>query len=115
MRLQEHIRKVLKEETNYMKVLLRRMPKEYIDKMDEEFDSSLNYTGSLFIKSYNSDPKKLSLQQFTYMVIQDLIGLLNIRHTLRHYLPEDWFDDVMDTLSKHYKKRIVSMYNVLKR
>ena len=115
MNLQEHIRIVLKEETDYMRVLLRRMPQENIDKMDKEFDSSLNYIGSLFIKSYNSDPKKLSLYQFTRMVIQDLIGLLDIRHTLRHYLPEDWFEDVMVGLSKHYKKRITSMYNVLKR
>ena len=58
MNIQEHIKKVLKEETDYMRMLLRRMPQENIDKMDKEFDSSLNYIGSIFIKSYNSDPKK---------------------------------------------------------
>lgn len=47
------------------------------------------------------------------MVIIDLMSLLNVRN----HLPNDveWYDDVLNSLSKHYKKRITSMYNVLKK
>ena len=60
MNLQEHIRKVLKEETDHLRMMLRRLPSKTVKKMDEEFDSSLNYISKMFIKTYKSDPRKLS-------------------------------------------------------
>ena len=112
MNLQEHIRKVLKEETDHLRMMLRRLPSKTVKKMDEEFDSSLNYISKMFIKTYKSDPRKLSEHEFTRMVIIDLMSLLDVRN----HLPNDveWYDDVLNGLSKHYKKRITSMYNVLK-
>ncbi len=107
------LRKVLKEETDHLRMMLRRLPSKTVKKMDEEFDSSLNYISKMFIKTYKSDPRKLSEHEFTRMVIIDLIMILDVRN----YLPNDaeWYDDVVNSLSKHYKKRITSMYNVLKK
>ena len=113
MRLQEHIRKVLKEETDHLRMMLRRLPSKTVRKMDEEFDSSLNYISKMFIKTYKSDPRKLSEHEFTRMVIIDLMSLLDVRN----HLPNDveWYDDLLKSLAKHYQKKITSMYNVLKK
>ena len=109
----ENIRKVLKEETNYTRMLLRRLPTDILNNIDNLFNSSLNYISKMFIKTYKSDPRKLSEHEFTRMVIIDLMSLLNVRN----HLPNDveWYDDLLNSLSKHYKKRITSMYNVLKK
>ncbi len=56
MKLQEHIRKVLREETNIIRKILRRLP---IEKMDYEFKSSLNYVSSIFLKNFKGNPRKL--------------------------------------------------------
>ena len=113
MNLQESIIRILREETNYLRMLSRRLPDYDIEKMDEYVDGSINYSSKIFIRNYKSDPTKLSLREFTRMVITDLITLLEIRH----YFPNDveWYEDLVKDLSKHYQKRITSMYNVLKR
>ena len=110
--LQESIRRILKEETDHLRMMLRRLPSKTVKKMDEEFDSSLNYISKMFIKTYKSDPRKLSEHEFTRMVIIDLMSLLDVRN----HLPNDveWYDDVLNSLSKHYKKRITSMYNEIR-
>jgi hypothetical protein len=107
------VKKILKEETDHLRMMLRRLPSKTVRKMDEEFDSSLNYISKMFIKTYKSDPRKLSEHEFTRMVIIDLMSLLDVRN----HLPNDveWYDDVLNGLSKHYKERISSMYNVLKK
>ena len=113
MNLEEHIRRVLKEETDHLRMMLRRLPPKTVRKMDEEFDSSLKFISKMFIKTYKSDSRKLSEHEFTRMVMMDLISLLEVRN----YLPNDveWYDDLVNSLSKHYQKRITSMYNVLSR
>ena len=46
----ENIRKVLKEETNYTRMLLRRLPTDILNNIDNLFNSSLNYISKIFIK-----------------------------------------------------------------
>ena len=113
MNLQESIIRILREETNYLRMLSRRLPDYDKEKMDKEFNSSLNYISKMFIKNYKSDPAKLSIHEFTRMVMVDFISILQVRR----YLPDDveWYEDLVKGLSKHYQKRITSMYNVLKR
>jgi hypothetical protein len=113
MNLQEHIRKVLQEETNYLRMLLRRLPTETLENIDKEFDSSLNYISKIFIKNYKSHPNKLSERNFEKMVITDFISIIGVRN----YLPDDiqWSDDLTNELIKMYKGRIKSMYRVLKK
>jgi hypothetical protein len=111
--IQEHIRRVLQEETNYLRMLLRRLPKETLDKIEKEFDSSLNYVSKIFIKKYKSDPNRLLEHQFAKLVIIDFINMMSVRH----YLPDDieWKDDLTNELIEKYKDRIKSMYRVLKK
>ena len=113
MNLQEHIRKVLQEETNYLRMLIRRLPTEILENIEKDFNSSLNYISKLFIKKYNSDPNSLSEHQFAKMVIMDFISMIRVRH----YLPDDieWKDDLTNELTEKYKDRIKSMYRVLKK
>jgi hypothetical protein len=109
--IQEHIRKVLQEETNYLRMLLRRLPTETLEKVEKEFDSSLNYVSKIFIKKYKSDPNRVSEHQFAKLVIIDFINMMSVRH----YLPDDieWKDDLTNELIEKYKDRIKSMYRVL--
>jgi len=118
MNLQEHIRKVLQEETNYLRMLLRRLPTEALENIDGVFNSSLNYITKIFIKTYKSDPNKLSERDFARMVITDFISLMEVKHTFaRHYLPDDiqWSNDLTNELTEKYKGRIKSMYRVTKK
>jgi len=111
MSLQEQIRRVLQEETNYLRMLLRRLPTETLEKVEKEFDSSLNYVSKIFIKKYKSDPNRVSEHQFAKLVIIDFINMMSVRH----YLPDDieWKDDLTNELIEKYKDRIKSMYRVL--
>ena len=83
------------------------------ERLESEFQDSLNYVSRSFLLSYKADSKKLTKKQFIWMVIQDLIDGLNLTRILPADL--DWMRDVQNSLSEHYKDRISSMYNVLKK
>jgi|APGre2960657404_1045060.scaffolds.fasta_scaffold05211_5 hypothetical protein len=114
MNLQEQIRKVLKEETNYIRMMLRRIPSRILEKMDEEFGSSLHYVSKIFIKSFKSDPGLLTEEEFSRMVIMDLLTSLSVRqYFYGGEMSEEIIDGLAKQLTKHYQERITSMYNVL--
>ena len=110
MNLQENIRRILREETNFMRILMRRFSQE---RLDSEFQNSLNYVSKIFLSSYSADSKKLTKKQFIWMVIQDLIDGIE----LTRILPADleWMRGVHNSLTEYYIERITSMYNVLKK
>lgn len=110
MNLQEDIKRILQEETSFIKTILRRVHPNLLEK---EFSSSLRYISSLFIKNYKSNPKNLTEYEFMRMVAIDLIQILN----LRNILPKDieWYDKALNSLIDYYKERMSSMYNVLKK
>jgi len=101
---------ILNEVTNPMLLIFRRVPQERLDK---EFESSLNYISRLFIKNYKSNPRKLSEQEFTRMVAIDLIQMLDFRNIFPNDV--EWYEDVIKTLINHYDDRTSTMYNVLKK
>jgi len=105
------VRKILKEDVNIMRMILRRIRPEILDK---EFDRSLNRIGRFFIKDSKSDPKKLPLRRFRQMVIADLIYSLG-HHKYNLFNDQEWDVEIFDDLSEYYKERISSMYNVLKK
>ena len=114
----ENIKKVLKEETNYTRMLLRRLPTDILNNIDNLFNSSLNYISKIFIKSYNSDPNKLSEREFIRRVIEDFLSITGARH----YLPDQesdeytqWSKTLTNELTNKYKDKIKSMYRVLKK
>jgi len=103
------------QENNIIKTILRRLPSETLDKMDDEFKSSLNYVSSVFLRDLKGRSELLPEKEFKREVIVDLITLLE----LEYYLPEDvdwfeWYEDVVKFLTKQYDKRMSSMYRTLK-
>jgi hypothetical protein len=105
------VRKMFEEDVNIMRMILRRIRPEILDK---EFDRSLNRLGRFFIKDSKSDPKKLPLRRFRQMVIADLIySLGDPKYNL--FDDSEWDVEIFDDLSEYYKERISSMYNVLKK
>ena len=108
MNLQESIRRILREETKHLNMILRRIN---VDDLEKKFNESLKYISKLFVNNYKSSPSKLSKNEFTRMVLIDLID--GIR--LRHYFPEDieWYDDVIKSLQEHYEDRIEFRYKKL--
>jgi hypothetical protein len=110
MKIEEQIRKVLREETNRMNVILRRLPSDKLEEIEEDFTSILNQASKEFKSGfkYGTDPRKLSLSNFKIKVISELIYTLE----LRNYLPNDisW-----SILYSHYVERIESRYENLKK
>jgi len=103
------------QENNIIKTILRRLPSETLDKMDDEFKSSLNYVSSVFLRDLKGRSELLPEKEFKREVIVDLITLLE----LEYYLPEDvdwfeWYEDAVKFLTKQYDKRMSSMYRTLK-
>lgn len=110
MNLQENIQRILREETNFIRIIMRRFSQE---RLESEFQDSLNYVSRTFLLTYKSDSKKLTKKQFIWMVIQDLIDGLNLTRILPADL--DWMKGVQNSLSEYYRDRITTMYNVLKK
>jgi hypothetical protein len=111
--IQEHIRKVLQEETNYLRMITRRLPPDKLYNLEGDFKSSLYYISNMFVKQYKAKSSNLSEKEFIRAVIVDLISIIE----LRRYFPDnvEWYENSVDALSKHYKKRIIQMYKALKR
>jgi len=103
--LKETIRKVLKEDTNQMNIILRRLPADKSEKIEEIFTLILNHTSKLFQDGfkYKTNPRELSLSNFKIKIIKKLMTMLE----LQDFLPDDisW-----PILYAHYVDRIESRY-----
>jgi hypothetical protein len=105
MKLKESIRRILKEETKLISLILRRVE---IDKLNEEFNESLDHSSDMFFR----DPE-MTLDMFTHIVISMTID--GIHHDIHSRMPEDsqWYNDVFNSLKNYYKKQIKHRYNQL--
>ena len=101
MNLQESIRRILREETKQLNMILRRIS---IDELEEEFRYSLNYVSKLFKKN------KTNRHQFKKMIISDLVSNLVLRHRFPEY-PE--FSKFYIALEKFFKNEINSKFDSL--
>ena len=104
------IRRILREETNQMRTILRRIPADKAERMDEEFISILDQASMSFQDGfrYGTNPEKLTLSNFKMVVLKSLMNGLR----LRDYLPDDisW-----PILYKHYVDIIESRYEEIKK
>lgn len=101
MNLQESIRRILREETKHLNMILRRID---VDELEEEFRYSLNYISKLFKKN------KTNRHQFKKMIITDLISNLLLRHRFQEY-PE--FSKFHTALANHFNDEINSKFDSL--
>jgi len=109
MNLQESIRKVLREETNTLTMILRRVNS---DDLEREFEESLDMASTWFLNlTFNG--LAVNLNRFIDVAISNTID--GIHYDLYSTLPEDlqWYEDVKETLKDYYKDRIKVRYKKL--
>ena len=111
MRLKENIRRVLKEETDYLRIIRRRVPH---DDLEREFEESLDMASDMmsrYIKIHVGNA--MNLKRFIDVTTSILMD--GIHHELYSNLPEEleWYKDVKETLKDYYKDRIKVRYKKL--
>jgi len=110
MNLQESIRRILKEETNLIKMIQRRVP---VEVLELEFDESLNMASDMFFRFIKNGERTTSLKSFVELTVSILVD--GIHSELYSTIPEDveWYDDVRKSLEEYYKDRIKVRYKKL--
>ena len=110
MNLQESIRRVLREETNLIKMILRRVQH---DDLEREFEESLDLASNRFFRFIEEYGDIINLDRFINVAISSTID--GIHYDLYSTLPEDvqWYEDVKETLKEYYKDRIKTRYKKL--
>lgn len=111
MNLQESIIRILKEETDYLRIIRRRVPP---DDLEREFEESLDMASNLMLRYIKKDREDvMNLKGFINVTISILID--GIHHELYSTIPEEyqWYDKVQETLKDYYKDRIKTRYRKL--
>lgn len=111
MNLQESIRRVLKEETDYFRMIRRRVPQ---DDLEREFEESLDMASDNFSYfMFKNRGEVMDLKNFTDITTSILID--GIHHELYSSIPNEyeWYDKVKETLKDFYKDRIEVRYRKL--
>jgi len=109
MNLQEHIRKVLREESKSILMIRRRVPD---DDLEREFSESLDMSSNMF-NTNKENGDVMSLNRFTHITISILID--GIHYELYSTIPEDshWYSEVEESLKDFFKDRIKHRYKKL--
>lgn len=110
MNLQESIRRVLKEETDYLRMIRRRVPH---DDLEREFEESLDMASNMLRNVNKNDGSVMTLERFIGVTTSILMD--GIHHELYSTIPEDvqWYNEVKETLKDFYKDRIEVRYRKL--
>ena len=109
MNLQEHIRRVIREETKIPLTLLRRFS---INELDDEFLESFEFAYNL------TKRRKVSTSFFLSELINTTVNVMidSLHWKLVSTLPDDvfWVDVIRNELENLYRDRIIQMYNETK-
>jgi len=109
MNLQEHIRRVIREETKIPLTLLRRFS---INELDDEFLESFEFAYDL------TKRRKVLTSSFLSELINTTVHVMidSLHWKLVSTLPDDvfWFDVIRNELENLYRDRIIQMYNETK-
>jgi len=110
MNLQESIRRILKEETDYFRMIQRRVPH---DDLEREFEESLDMASNMLRNVNKNDGSVMTLERFIGVTTSILMD--GIHYELYSTIPEDvqWYEDVKETLKDYYKDRIKVTYKRL--
>jgi len=110
MSLQENIRRVLREEINYLTIILRRV---LPDDLEREFSESLDMSSNMFFNLIKNGGGTMTFKRFIDVTISILMD--GIHHELYSNLPEEleWYQKVIESLKNYYKNRIKTRYRKL--
>jgi hypothetical protein len=112
MNLQEHIRKVLREERNLSLFIRRRVPHHELEK---EFKESLDMASDMFFNEYKMNKNVMKLGRFTDITIS--ITIDGIHYALFSTMPDgsEWYIDAHNALKEYYQDIIESRYKELQK
>lgn len=110
MNLQESIRRILREGTDYLRIIQRRVPN---NDLEREFAESLDMASNMLFNLDKNGGGVMNLDRFINLTIS--ITIDGIHHELFSKLPEDipWYNEVKETLKDYYKGRIEVRYRKL--
>ena len=108
--LQESIRKVLREETNTLTMILRRV---HPNELEREFEESLDMASDNLFYRIRNGKGVMDLKSFIDVTTSILMD--GIHYDLYSTLPEDvqWYEDVKEALKEYYRDRIKVTYKRL--
>lgn len=110
MNLQESIIRILKEETDYLRIIRRRVPP---DDLEREFEESLDMASNMLRNINKNDGSVMTLKRFIDVTASILMD--GIHHELYSTIPEDvqWYNEVEETLKDYFTDRIEVRYRKL--
>ena len=108
--LYESIKRILKEETNLIKMIRRRVP---VEVLELDFDEALDAAERVFFYRIKNGEGTMTLKRFVELTASILVD--GIHSELYSTIPEDvqWYDDVQKSLQEYYKDRIKVRYKKL--
>jgi predicted ribosome quality control (RQC) complex YloA/Tae2 family protein len=112
MNLQEQIRKVLREETKLIKMILRRVPH---DDLERKFKESLDATSNNLFNLIINGGGVMPLDRFIDITVSRLIDRIHYELYSTMPLESQWYDEVKDSLKDYYKDRIEVRYTQIMR
>ena len=108
--IQEHIRRILREENSLLPMIRRRIPH---DDLEREFIKSLDMASGMLVNLSQNGGGIRDEERFEHITISMMMD--GIHYELHSTTPEnsDWYDDVFNNLKDHYRHRINVRYNNL--
>ena len=110
MNLQESIRRILREETELLLFLKRRVSPE---ELEREFEESLEMSSNMLRNKYKNSGEILTLERFIDVTTSILMD--GIHYDIYSSMPEgsQWHGKVVENLKNYFINRIKNRYRKL--
>jgi hypothetical protein len=108
--IKESIRKVLREENSLLTMIRRRVPH---DDLEREFKESLDMSSNMLLNLNRNDGGIMDLKRFIDVTTSVLMDGIHYEIYSTMPLESQWYDEVIESLKKHYKHRIGVRYDQL--
>ena len=108
--LQETIKRVLREENSLIPMIRRRVPH---DDLEREFKESLDMSSNMLVNLNHNGGGIMHLERFIEVTTSILID--GIHYEIYSTMPFEyqWYNEVKESLTKHFKHRIGVRYDQL--
>jgi len=108
--INESIRKILREENSLIPMIRRRVPH---DDLEREFKESLDMSSNMLLNLNRNDGGIMDLKRFIDVTTSVLMDGIHYEIYSTMPLESQWYDEVIESLKKHYKHRIEVRYDQL--
>lgn len=108
MNLQEHIRRIIREESGLSPRFLRRVP---MDKLEESFGHALKQATKKYYRYLPTLNDDYKLHFFTKEVVELLLD--SVSHLMYPTIKGSWYDEEFSKVKEHFKDRITEWWENL--